>query len=262
MDIFPLNLVLAVAVASATIFLGFLPTRNIASSFFTREILKAAMAWLAVTLAAPPAIFHYYLLLALLCFCAWWQFLNDHAFNGKMWLSVASGLGISVGVMFFLAVMPRAYPSGQSPVINDLLLASIYLGGAVIGLAYVSRVLIRGSMIQHGITPETIRHYVRLLVVLTLARAVVLLALFSFQHIVPPQLVAVRHPSVHYLPPPIHIQIQTQVVLGLAGLVLPILALMAYRITLRHNQGRAATILGVIALLGFAAEMLARIFTI
>ena len=59
MDGNPLNLILAVATASATIFLGFLPTKNIRTTFFARETLKAAIAWIFVAMATPPQIVHY-----------------------------------------------------------------------------------------------------------------------------------------------------------------------------------------------------------
>ena len=74
MDGFPFDLILTVATATATIFLGFLPTASIRSSFFSRATLKAALAWGLVTLLTPPAIMHYPFFFALLCGGAWRQF--------------------------------------------------------------------------------------------------------------------------------------------------------------------------------------------
>ncbi len=175
MDLYPLDLILAVATASATIFLGFLPTKDIAPAFFARETGKALMAWIVVALLSPPAIFHYPLFFAFFCFAAWWHFRRDNALTGKMWLSIASGLGISVGVMFILAVSPRAYPPGLPPLPETLLLASIYLGGAVIGLAYVCVALVLSTKVNSGVTQVIVRRYVGLLCYLTIARAAVFL---------------------------------------------------------------------------------------
>lgn len=172
MDAYPLNLILAVATASATIFLGFLPTKSISSAFFARESGKAIFAWILVALSSPSQIAHYPLLYAFLSFAAWWQFRRDNLLNGKMWLSIAAGLGISVGIMLILAVTPAAYPHGLSLTADTLLLASIYLGGGILGLAYVCLVLIDSD----GSHQPLIQRLVKLLAVLTLARAAVLLA--------------------------------------------------------------------------------------
>ncbi|HEY0256378.1 MAG TPA: hypothetical protein VGC39_02960, partial [Candidatus Methylacidiphilales bacterium] len=163
MDVFPLNLVLTVVVASATIFLGFLPSRNIRSPFFAQEVFKALVAWIVIAVFSPPGIQHYYGFIAILCFGSWWQFRRDKALSGKMWLSIVSGLGISIGVMLILAVTPRAYPPGLSNLGQTLLLASIYLGGAVIGLAYISYALIQGSSTQSGATKDQIQRHIGLL---------------------------------------------------------------------------------------------------
>ncbi len=110
MEMYPLNLILAVAAASATIFLGFLPTRTIRIGFFVQETLKVAIAWALVGMMSQGRVAFYHVGIAILCFGACWKFRGEHVLSGKMWLSIGSGLGISVGVMLLLAVTPQAFP--------------------------------------------------------------------------------------------------------------------------------------------------------
>jgi hypothetical protein len=174
MDGFPLNLILAVATAAATIFIGFLPTKSISSPFFAKQTCVAIFTWAIVAFTTSTLIVHYLLMLTFLCFASWWSFRRDRALSGKMWLSVASGLGISVGIMLILEVTPRAYPKGL-PQLNDaLLLASIYLGGFIIGLAYFCFALVEGT--RAGISQGLVQRYVELLFWLTIVRAGVFLA--------------------------------------------------------------------------------------
>jgi len=260
MDVFPLNLVLAVAVASATIFLGFLPTRNIRSPFFAQEAIKAALAWVFVAMVSPAAIMHYHFIIAILCFGAWWQFRRDKALSGKMWLSIASGLGISIGVMLILAVTPRAYPPGLPEQSRAFLLASIYLGGAVIGLAYVSYVLIQGSATRSGIANELVQRYVGLLLVLVLVRAAsfigpCLIALVTYKG-------GLENVSEEYLffnqRFLINHFVEFKGVVALLGLVLPYLAFMAWRSTNSGNQHRASLALAGVGLVGLMTEIFIR----
>jgi hypothetical protein len=260
MDIFPLNLILTVAVASATIFLGFLPTRNIRSPFFAQEIFKALVAWVFIAIFSSPAIRHYYFLIAILSFGSWWQFRRDKALSGKMWLSIASGLGISIGIMLILAVTPRAYPIGLSDLNRALLLASIYLGGAVIGLAYVSYVLIQGSRAPSGATNDQVQRYIGLLPVLVLIRAGVLLAsvFLPFQMADGSRSSGFSANGFGYVPIG-SIPFQTFLLLGLIVIILPFLTFAVHRAISRHLQVQAATILASICLLGLLAEILARL---
>jgi len=177
MDGFPLNLILAVATASATIFLGFLPTKSISSNFFGKQAVAAIFAWALIAFTSPTQIIQYYLLLAFLCFAAWWNFHRDRALAGKMWLSVASGLGISIGVMLILEVTPRAFPKYLPQLNETLLLISTYTGGAVIGLAYGCFALVQGT--HSGITQSLIQRYVNVLFWLLIAHAAVILTNFS-----------------------------------------------------------------------------------
>lgn len=275
MDIFPLNLVLTVAVASTTIFLGFLPTRNIRSPFFAQEIFKALGAWVFIAIFSPPGIQHYYFFIAILCFGSWWQFRRDKALSGKMWLSIASGLGISIGVMLILAVTPRAYPPGLSNLSQTLLLASIYLGGAVIGLAYISYALIQGSHASSGATKDQVQRYIGLLPILVLARAGVLLALvfltpgsglIKYREYDLPKTQSTYHLFGHEFTgitfgyaQDISFPLQTTLLLGLAVVILPLLTFAVHRAISRHLQVQAATMLAGICLLGLLAEILARL---
>lgn len=259
MDIFPLDLVLAVTVASATIFLGFLPTRNIRSPFFMQETFKALVAWVFIAMFSPAAIRHYYFFIAILCFGSWWQFRRDKALSGKMWLSIASGLGISIGVMLILAVTPRAYPAGLSDLSRTLLLASIYLGGSVIGLAYVSYILIQGSPARSGATHDQIQRYLGLLSILVLARAGVLLA----SVFIPTKVMGRAEGHAFSIDGSGYtllgsISLQTLLVLGLVVIILPILAFAVQRTIRLHASIQASTMLAGICLIGFLAEILAR----
>jgi len=249
MDVFPLNLVLAVATAAATIFLGFLPTRNINSRFFGQEAIKAALLWFFIAMASPSAISHYHIFIALLCFGAWWQFRRERALNGKMWLSIASGLGISIGVMLLLAVTPRAYPADLPELNRMLLLASIYLGGGVIGLAYVTYILIQGAATRSGVTSELVQRYAELLLMLAIARAAILWIAIYLQHGFDLLLKGA-------------LPVTTGLLLVLAGLLLPLFAFAAWQALGKRATTQAGMILAGLGLMGFLAESLARMLVL
>jgi hypothetical protein len=171
MDLYPLDLVLASALAWSTIFLGGLPTCLIRAPVFTRPVGLAGLGWLVVALLSPTAILHYDIFVGLICLFAWWQLRREEALRGKLWLAVASGLGISLGVVLILAVTPIAYPAGLALWNRILVLASIYLGGAVIGLGGVVYLFTRREPTQTGIPAGLVQRYAQLLFGLTLARA-------------------------------------------------------------------------------------------
>ena len=267
MDAYPLNLILAVATASATIFLGFLPTKNISSAFFARETGKALIAWIIVALLSPTKIFHYPLFFAFFCFASWWHFRRDRALNGKMWLSLASGLGISIGVMTILAVTPQAYPPGLPPFNETLLLASIYLGGAIIGLAYVCFALIQGTKANSGVTQGIIQRYVGLLPYLTVFRAAVILATFfstpgrleskETQHTTT-QTGAITYDYI-FAETAITVSNTSLIVLGLSVVVLPVLAFIARKQIGFSSRIQPTRFLIAIILVGLLTEILARL---
>lgn len=277
MAFYPLNLVFATAAASATIFLGFLPTRNVRSEFFGRQVLNALFAWVLIALASPSAIRHFHFIIAFLCFSSWWQFRRDRALSGKMWLSTASGLGISVGVMLILAVTPRAFPPGLPPLHQDLLLASIYLGGAVIGLAYVCYAMTQALSTTSGITRDQVQRYVGLLTGLVLARAGILLALAFLIPEMPGQIKSPAHPVnptfsifgyefvANGYAREISIPNQMISFLGLVALiviVLPVLAFVAQRATRSRATSQAISALIGICFAGILAEILARLLVL
>jgi hypothetical protein len=167
MNLYPLNLVLAVALASATLCLGYLPPRLLAAPFFTRWTLRLAAGWLALAAITPPEILHYYVLLALLGFFAWWRLRGDHGFPGKLWLCAAAGFGISLGPVLILAVTPGAWPVLWPVWARALFLASLYTGGAIPGLAFVLWIFTRREAIDSGVKAW---NYTRLLIALVLVR--------------------------------------------------------------------------------------------
>jgi hypothetical protein len=263
MDVYPLDLILAVATASATIFLGFLPTKTLSSVFFARETLKASLAWMVVAILCPPEIMHYPLILAVLCLVAWWQFRENNAFSGKLWLSLASGLGISVGVMLILAVTPSAYPPGLPLVNQVLLLASIYLGGAVTGLAYSCLSLVQGS--RSGVPQKIIQRYVGLLFWLVLAKGLVFL-LELLQPLSPynERVIGVNGmtsngTAINFYTSTLHLG---QVILPPLLLFLVILSFFAKRATSFSSRVQPTRFLIGIIVVGFLTEILARLLVL
>lgn len=258
MDAYPLNLILAVATASATIFLGFLPTKDIKSTFFAREAGKAIFAWGLVALTSPHKILHYPCLLAFFCFAAWWHFRRDRALNGKMWLSLASGLGISIGVMFILAVTPQANPP-DLPLLNEtLLLASIYLGGAIIGLAYVCLMLVQST--NAGVTQSLVHRFVGLLLTLTFIHSFVIFASWLVSAFLP-KVRAPEYPrysSDSFIS--IHFDQMFYLLVSLTVVVLPLLAYRAYRDVQFSSHVQPTRALIALVLFGFLSEIIARLF--
>jgi hypothetical protein len=123
-----LSLVLACATGWSLLFLGYLPIATLRE--LTTEPVKGAGAWAIVAVTAPAAIFHWYLIFAVISLIAWTK-LGRPA--GKIWLAIGAALGLSLGIVFPLAT--SAHLAG----LNDpLALASLYLGGAATGLAYVT----------------------------------------------------------------------------------------------------------------------------
>jgi hypothetical protein len=270
MDTYPLDLVLAVVTASVTIFVGFLPVKTIRSRFFAREAIKATAAWVVVAALSPLGVIHFPFILAVLCFIAWWNFQRDDAFTGKIWLSVASGLGISIAVMVIIAVTPGSLPGKLIDPAGSqgwdwgraLCLASLYLGGAVIGLAYVGFVLCREAAGRPGMG-VFIQNCVGLLLNLTLVRAVVLLV----------EIVAV--PAAFAPNPPVFREAYPVPASNLPAegvpawvsflvgacvfLILPALACLARRAAGFSSRLQPTRPLAAIILVGFVTEILARL---
>jgi hypothetical protein len=150
MNLYPLNLVLAVALAAATLFIGYLPARRLTARFFTRWTLRFGGMWLAVAALTPPEILHYYVLLALVCFIAWWRLRGGHGLGGKFWLCLAAGFGLSLAPVLIFAVTPRAWPDALPAWSQALFLASLYTGGAIPGIALALWIFTRREASEAG----------------------------------------------------------------------------------------------------------------
>ncbi len=270
MDTHPLDLVLAIVTASVTVFVGFLPVKTIRSRFFAREAMRATAAWVVVAAISPLSVMHFPFILAVLCFIAWWNFQRNEAFTGKIWLSLASGLGISIGVMVIIAVTPDSLPGklmeppgpqgwdwGQA-----LCLASLYLGGAVIGLAYVGYALCREAARESG-TAVYIQNCLGLLFNLTLVRAVVVLVEIVAVPVASAPDTPVAREALP-LPPPNFpmegVPAWVSLVVGACVfLVLPALAYLARRGVRFSSRLQPTRPLAAIILVGFVTEILARL---
>jgi len=250
MDTYPFDLVLAVAVAAATIFVGFLPVKTIPARFFAREAIKAAGAWMLVAAISPLGVMHYPFILAILCFVAWWNFQRDDTFTGKIWFSLASGLGISIGVMIILAITPGSLPV-QGDWSQILCLLSIYLGGAMTGLAYVGCMLCREASVRTGITGLT-QNCLGLLFNLVLIRCLVLLIEFTAVPGSPCHDIFSLGAKIGRQPDLLPIAISV-------FFITPLLAYLARRAANFSSRLQPARFLVAIIFIGFMTEILARI---
>ncbi len=137
------SLVLACTVAWSLLFIGSLPVATVRR--LGSEAVKGAGAWALVAATAPAAIFHWYLIFALICLIAWTKLERP---AGKIWLGIPAALGLSLGIVFPLDTAP-ALLGLKTPAP----LALLYLGGATTGLAYVIALLARepgGSSLRKG----------------------------------------------------------------------------------------------------------------
>ena len=126
------SLVLASTTGWTLLVLGALPVTLLRQ--LAREPLLAAGAWTVVAATAPPGVFHWYLIFALLCLIASTRL---HRPAGKIWLALAAALGLSLGIVFPLEIDPPLLAT-EGPIA----LASLYLGGAIAALAYVLAVTV------------------------------------------------------------------------------------------------------------------------
>jgi hypothetical protein len=254
MNLYPLNLVLAVAIASATLFFGYLPARRLTAHFFTRWTLRFGGLWLAVAALTPPEILHYSVLLALICFIAWWRLHGGHGLGGKFWLCLAAGFGLSLAPVLILAVTPMAWPD-QSLGRQVLVLISLYVGGAVPGLAFILFLFTRREATEARVPTFGLA---RLLVWLTLIK----LALFVF---IKPQWNLMDHGPGHglYHAPDVLVEFQPTFlffVLVITCLVSPSLALQAQKKIRSPTPSASGPWLLGLAGLAFGGECLAHWF--
>jgi hypothetical protein len=243
MNLYPLNLVLAVAIATATLFLGYLPPRRLESPFFTRWTLWLGGMWLVVAAMTPPTILHYDVLLALIGFIAWRQLHGGHGLRGKLWLCLAAGFGISLAPVLVLAVTPGAWPEAQPAWGQALFLASIYTGGAIPGVAFALWLFTRREGIDTGVRGW---NYTRLLIGLVLVRATLAFLVFGMA----PQM----------NPGPAHVPFAETPIIPAVYLVtlLPV-ALGASRRLKSPRPSTAGMALSLIVIFGIAAEAMALI---
>jgi hypothetical protein len=127
-----------------------------------------------------------------------------------------------------------------------LLLASLYLGGGVIGLAYMLYVFTRPEATRTGIPAATVHRLAGLLFALILIRAGISLVLFLLAS---PLLSEARFP----------ITTGGLLALFLAVIALPFLGLVALRQSRSPRPSTSAPSLIALCLVGFLAENLARL---
>jgi hypothetical protein len=175
MNLYPFDLVTATALAWAAVLLGALPARQMRDEPFRRCVLLCGCGWIGVALLAPSSVLHYHILIGLACLVSWWRLSQGDGLRGKMWFYGAAGLGLSAGIVLILAVTPEAYPPGL-PIWRELLiLASLYLGGAVTGLAGILFVFTRREATRAGISTALVERFAGVIFPLVLVHAGVLL---------------------------------------------------------------------------------------
>ena len=250
MNLYPLNLVLAVALASATAFLGYLPARRLTAHFFTRWTLRFGGLWLAVAALTPPGILHYYGLLALVCFIAWWRLHGGHGLGGKIWLGLAAGFGLSLAPVLILAVTPGAWPDAWPAWRQALFLASLYTGGAIPGLAFMLYVFTRREASEAGMNISQFSKWLFPLVLIRacLAIAGLVLVCLDWIQIPIPWYITARTPDSH----PITASFPWHLVI-LGALLPPLARLAVFRIN-SPRPSAAGPVLLAIAALGFLAQ--------
>jgi hypothetical protein len=121
------SLVLACSTGFAMAALGFLPVAQLRQ--LGGEFLIAAGAWAVVALTARPAVFHWYLIIAIVCLIAWTK---RERLGGKIGLAAAAAIGLSLGIIFPIQISP-----GLQVTETPFALASLYLGGLTSGLGYL-----------------------------------------------------------------------------------------------------------------------------
>ena len=170
-----------------------------------------------------------------------------------------------MGVIYILAVTPRAYPPALPALGKVQLLASIYVGGAVVGLAYVAGLVARAHRRSGEIDRAVAQRYFHLLIGLAAVRAALLVA--SALH--PPMggmnlLQVLSVPAEQWRQVGIaHGMIErgielNLVLLALGCVVVPLAAVVASSAHARRAEGRMYSALLIAGGAAFAGEWLAR----
>lgn len=115
-----------------TFLLGFVPVQYLRAGFFTRHALVAGMIWLGV------ACFHFnlaFLVVAAACSLAWWNFRADHILQGKLFLALAAGLGLTFGIFGTgLIRLPPLVPSG----VQEYVIVGVYASAGLLAAGYLT----------------------------------------------------------------------------------------------------------------------------
>jgi hypothetical protein len=198
-----------------------------------REPLMAAGAWGVVAALASSAIFHWYLIFAIICLVAWTKL---NRLGGKFWLATAAALGLSLGIVFPLEISPPLLLRE-----NPFVLASLYLGGAATGLAYA----VFATSVRSPVDAWRPRGFAKGLLIVSIAWIAFLAARpWWLQRIVP--LEAVSSEAM--------LDVRVMILFGL-GLVLLLLALFIMAAVRRNAPGQARVMAGAAAVTALA-EML------
>ena len=189
MDLYPLNLVLAVAVALGLIFLGFLPAPVLAQRVLLGgKVVAAGLIWIFIE-SDFSAGYHP-------------RSRRHRPRLSRVMVAVAPGKGTERQDGTFMLASGLRHQHRRRPYLDHgaaclsfpadyrgrtgcFLLASIYLGGAVIGLAYVCFMLTKNLSTDAGVTRDRVRRYVGLLGFLVIARGLVLLVSCGIRKPVP-----------------------------------------------------------------------------
>lgn len=231
------SLALASATAWAVLALGYLPVTVLRRH--QGEPLIAVASWAVVSVTAPAPVFHWYLIFALICLVAWTR-LDRPA--GKICLAISGALGLSLGIVFPLEVMPESLARE-----NPLVLASLYLGGAATGLACVLFAISRPAP---DAAPQ-LTGFSRVLVIVTIGWTALLGEMLRLNPGASPRALALPGKD----PAHLHLVIAAGTPFGLA-IVLLILAFLAFAAARRKNLRATTWFAGVAALLAFVTSLL------
>ncbi|MFA5264937.1 MAG: hypothetical protein WC378_14025 [Opitutaceae bacterium] len=134
--LFPLLLSeLAIGIAAL---LGFLSIERETARFFKFHSLVAAACWVLVSILVAGQARYPYLGFGIVCLCAWAQFRGGRLFKGKMWLSLAAGLGLAFGVTGLARGYPGSLPAGCPVGLGFWFFSRIYAGVPLIAVAYMA----------------------------------------------------------------------------------------------------------------------------
>ncbi|MFQ3671361.1 MAG: hypothetical protein SNJ84_07865 [Verrucomicrobiia bacterium] len=118
--------------AGLTFLLGFVPVQYLRAGFFTRHALVAGCIWLS---AAAVHFNLAFLFVAAACSLAWWNFRADHILQGKLFLALAAGLGLTYGI--FGAGLIRLPPLVPAAV-QHWVIVGVYASAGLLAAGYLT----------------------------------------------------------------------------------------------------------------------------